>query len=370
MIILYFWTFFHKLNVDWFRPDASCGAALYEKLAEKLAFLPTSNWALEVAIYGSLIAEIAIPILLIIGHTRVVGLIIAGAFHFILGISGIFNFSAMLFAVLFLFVPDDFLILLREWWAVSSIRSRLLSTVSPTVVRTSYRQLTRVLFAIATVILFSQFSWKSRSPTFILARMLPPDGKRSVFSFGFEALWWVYGLALIAIFLFAVRLGKSEWQEARKLFKLPQASFAIPILLVFFNGLSPYLGLKTETSFSMFSNLRTEGGVSNHLIVPGTLGLASYQDELVTIVRSSDAELQRLADLRYRLPYFEFRSYVSRKAQVGVKDISITYRLGDVERSIMRIDDDPELLQPDSFFLRKLLFFRCVPPVETNICIH
>lgn len=370
LIILYFWTFFHKLNTDWFRPDMSCGAALYQKLAERLAFLPATNWILEVAIYSSLITEIAIPVLLIIRRTRVAGLIIAGAFHFIIGITGIFNFSAMLFAVLFLFVPDNFLALLREWWICSSIRYRLLSRVSPTALHTGYRRLTRVLFAIAVAILFSQFSWKPRPPMFILATGLPPDSKRSIFSFGFEALWWVYGLALIAIFLFIIRLGKLEWQEVRKFFKLPHASFVIAVLLVFFNGLSPYLGLKTEISFSMYSSLLTEGEVSNHLIIPRTLQLASYQDELVTIIHTSDPELQLLADLGYRLPYFEFRSYVSRKAQVGMKDISVTYRLGDRERSIMRVDEDPELLQPDSFFLRKLLRFRPVPPVDKNTCNH
>ena len=50
----------------------------------------------------------------------------------------------------------------------------------------------------------------------------------------------------------------------------------LPVLVVL-NGSSPYLGLKTETSFAMFSNLRTIGGLSNHLLVGAGVQVFDYQ---------------------------------------------------------------------------------------------
>lgn len=41
----------------------------------------------------------------------------------------------------------------------------------------------------------------------------------------------------------------------------------------------------------MFSNLRTEGGLSNHLFIPRVLSLGGYQEELAEIVARDDPDL-------------------------------------------------------------------------------
>lgn len=53
------------------------------------------------------------------------------------------------------------------------------------------------------------------------------------------------------------------------------------------------LGLRTQLSFSMFSNLRTEGGISNHLFMPRLLSLGIYPEDRVEILTTDDAELAR-----------------------------------------------------------------------------
>eukprot|EP00746_Dinoflagellata_sp_MGD_P141815 gnl/MRDRNA2_/MRDRNA2_74861_c0_seq2.p1 gnl/MRDRNA2_/MRDRNA2_74861_c0~~gnl/MRDRNA2_/MRDRNA2_74861_c0_seq2.p1 ORF type:complete len:277 (+),score=19.44 gnl/MRDRNA2_/MRDRNA2_74861_c0_seq2:3-833(+) len=55
----------------------------------------------------------------------------------------------------------------------------------------------------------------------------------------------------------------------------------IAIVVFGLNCMAPYLGIKTHSTWTMFSNLRLENGVSNHFVVP-----ASFQifDELRDIV--------------------------------------------------------------------------------------
>ena len=44
------------------------------------------------------------------------------------------------------------------------------------------------------------------------------------------------------------------------------------------------MGLKTQANYSMFSNLRTEGGQTNHFLVPaGRFFLSDYQNDLVRV---------------------------------------------------------------------------------------
>lgn len=87
--------------------------------------------------------------------------------------------------------------------------------------------------------------------------------------------------------------------------------FAVGILLLIVNGLSPYLGLKTESTFTMFSNLRTEGGNWNHLFIPASVGVFGYQDQLVRITGSNDPALQDRTRDGTRLVRFELDRYLS-----------------------------------------------------------
>jgi hypothetical protein len=56
----------------------------------------------------------------------------------------------------------------------------------------------------------------------------------------------------------------------------------------------------------MFSNLRTEDGVTNHLFIPTNWQLADYQKGLVKITDSDLPDFRKLADDGYSLTRFEF----------------------------------------------------------------
>jgi hypothetical protein len=70
----------------------------------------------------------------------------------------------------------------------------------------------------------------------------------------------------------------------------------VPVIF-FLNGASPYLGLKTESSIAMFSNLHTEGHQTNHLLTGQLPFAASYQNDTVRILGSNSPEFdQRFAN--------------------------------------------------------------------------
>jgi hypothetical protein len=137
------------------------------------------------------------------------------------------------------------------------------------------------------------------------------------------------------------------------------------VFVVFLNGASPYLGLKTEHSFAMFSNLQTEGDEWNHLIVPPAVQVFDLQDDLVEIVESSDAHLTDLGQRRLKKVWLEFRRYLLYRP-----DTSVTYRRGGVEYRVQRCGDDPALSEPLPLLVRKLFWFRSVSPADENHCKH
>jgi hypothetical protein len=123
----------------------------------------------------------------------------------------------------------------------------------------------------------------------------------------------------------------------------------------------PYAGLKTETSWSMFSNLRTEGGWSNHYVVPASTQWFDYQRDLVQVTSSSDRFLQALADRNQQIPYFEIRRR---------SDAAISYVRDGVSYRFARVSDDPAFGSRPTWLLRKLLMFRPVDRLTGQTCVH
>lgn len=66
----------------------------------------------------------------------------------------------------------------------------------------------------------------------------------------------------------------------------------------------PYLGLRTDGVFTMFSGLRTEGPGTNHLFLP-SWHVVELQNDLVVLVESNDEKLSELAEEGQQIPRFE-----------------------------------------------------------------
>ena len=68
----------------------------------------------------------------------------------------------------------------------------------------------------------------------------------------------------------------------------------------------------------MFSNLRTEGNTSNHLVFKERIDLFNYQQSLVQIVNSNDKKLNRVKDENLRIIEMQFFDYIARNPNISV----------------------------------------------------
>jgi hypothetical protein len=132
-------------------------------------------------------------------------------------------------------------------------------------------------------------------------------------------------------------------------------------LVVALNGLSPYVGLKTETSWAMYSNLRTEVH-PNHFLVPVSAKVFGYQDDLVEILDTSLPALAEYVGGDVRLTFFEFR----RMCSAATGDFDVSYRRHGEDRTleiVAGVASDPAVCRAHPWLLGKLLRFR---PVDTG----
>jgi hypothetical protein len=340
LLVLYFFAVIHKLNTDYLDSSISCAVYHYENLRNSgFTFLPHGPVSYAVAIYGSIIVEFLIPLCLAVPRARTFGFVLGITFHFMLGLVDnwrVYNFSSMLYALYFLF---------------------------------DARLITTALSSIPDPLREARLSSPSLVEKLLLRAVLLPI---LVFSLAFfsRVVWIIYAAAFLALYLFGLwktrsATTNSESASGVNLWALPSFVFALFPLILFFDGMCPYLGLKTETSFAMFSNLRTEGGRCNSMILPRTLRLTNWQD-VVHIKSSSDPLLAHQAAIRRPRTFYDFRDYLSTH-----QNVAVTYELNGVTHSLKQASDDPELVRPYPRVLKKLMYFRVLPLVGApNACSH
>jgi hypothetical protein len=135
--------------------------------------------------------------------------------------------------------------------------------------------------------------------------------------------------------------------------------------LLVLTAATPYLGLKSRASLTMFSNVRTEPGHWNHLLVPEQVRLFDWQDGDVHFLGSDDPALDAkiaghegehtvLLDLRRLVDEFP--------------DAAVRYELDGVERIAAPLSADPVLGAPLS--PAQELFAAMRPYNETGSCQH
>lgn len=369
LVLLYFFAFFHKLNRDWLDPGVSCGTLLFSS-ALNLPEFPGSHFLTDILpIYGTLVIEAAIPLFLLFRKTRIAGVFIALLFHFLLGTFEYYNFSALTYAVLYLFAPDNFSDQLRAWWRGSAVRGIYLRAAD-TVLIGRYKRPAIVAAGAVCLALFiyASLSYPARVPHLELRD--PANIGKTRLYYAFLALWWIFGISLIAIFLLSLRNGHSAGYRDRRFFIPSYAVILLFPIMIVINGASPYLGLKTQTSWSMFSNLRTEGGYSNHLIIRHPYYTTGYQTDLVEIRRSSDPRLSAFKDSGYLMPYFELRRYMSLNRSSSTGAGGLEYMRNGSVTAVSGPEEDPVIFRPANYFLRKFLSFRPVPSEYRGYCQH
>lgn len=327
LIILYFFAVFHKLNYDYFDPDVSCGSFFYQTQSTRFSFLPGSCILEVVTIYATIFFEVLIPLLLLNSRSRNLGILVALLFHGIIGFnptSEFWNFSSVVYAILVLFAPADFA---SRCFVKKYPISRTVALIS-------------LIVAIAISVII----------------------KNPQFEVGFGlALWALYMVSCIALFIHFLRGSRLQVEENKykeQLFQFHSLFLFIFPLFLFFNGMSPYLGLKTESSFAMFSNLRTEGGRSNHMLMSNSWQMFDFQKDLVEIKSSSDSYLNGLVEKKLLLTYFDFHKYAQ-----AHPEMSATYMRNSQLYDLAIVRETEEFKKQPPWYQRTFLVFR---PVSTD----
>ena len=153
--------------------------------------------------------------------------------------------------------------------------------------------------------------------------------------------------------------------------RTPLWMFGFPVLLLL-HGFTSYLGLRTAGNFSMFSNLRTEGSSSNHLLLGSNqLKLWSYQED---VVRFSDID-DRRARIGYQyqplrgqaLPVVEFRKLIRAWTGAGAT-VPMTFEYRGQVYATDDIVNHPAWRFRGTDWEMRLLDFRVIQPEGPNAC--
>ncbi len=240
---------FSKLNSDYLNPVVSCALIFSDEMSEWFGFaVSESGIGSALAIYGSLVTELSVPILLSVRRLRSAGVLLGLCFHGLLSlepVGHVYDFTAVLIPYFLLFAP-------------LSVHRRLARTVAG--VQTGLSA--PLVMAGVLVLLFANL--------IVIGVGLP------AWLLGFS-IWLVY---LVVIFRVVVPdlikdirgKGESENQPEGNASQRVRPSFSPAVLavlaMVTLNGVAPYVQLKTATAFNMYSNLRVVGEESNHLLVP------------------------------------------------------------------------------------------------------
>jgi hypothetical protein len=348
LCLLGFYAFaaFAKLNTAFFDRSVSCAAFYFRESTDSVGLsglqLGGAAWVEHLVILGTVAVELSVPLLLVRPATRRVGVLVALVFHALLAIDHshqFFDFSSVLFALFLLFLPASGAPWLTE--RLGSVRARL---------------------ALRHEHLPSRFHLALVELPVLAGAFVAIDV--ATVSGALQIGWWAWQpYAVVVVVTVARYLAQDRCPATNRL--LPHhVAFAVIPLLVVFNGLTPYLELKTGFGWNMYANLRTVDGETNHLVLPATLPLTDEQSDLVEIVDTSSAGLARYAATEYALTWRALRTYLA-----DHPDVRITYRRGGETVALEHASDDPALVTPPAEWQDKIQLFRAVDLQDPERCV-
>lgn len=354
LVVMYAFAFLAKLNSDFINPEVSCVVAMYGDLLRRFPFLPNDLQTHQAVILMTLLVEALIPLLLVFRRTRWMAILIGIPFHVMLGLVGHRTFSALAFALYALLCMNGIAPFVAQCRQVLANR-----------IARSTRRRVYWLTAVATV----------AGVCVLIAADLSGNFRAKVAGVGIYQFPWLIWMGW-SLLIGSLCVTGIAWPRLRI-----NANPAVPspcrpgwlwcfIPLVILIGLSQYIGLKTETCFTMYSNLRTEADWNNHLFMP-TIKLGPWQQDLVTINATDHPKLQQYLEHDDLITFFELRRIVSSTSIH--QPFFLAYErngkrqfLGAAKHRITQTESwgkHPELLG-------MLLYFRPVPTDECVPCRH
>eukprot|EP00747_Dinoflagellata_sp_TGD_P102936 gnl/TRDRNA2_/TRDRNA2_168801_c0_seq1.p1 gnl/TRDRNA2_/TRDRNA2_168801_c0~~gnl/TRDRNA2_/TRDRNA2_168801_c0_seq1.p1 ORF type:complete len:478 (+),score=28.88 gnl/TRDRNA2_/TRDRNA2_168801_c0_seq1:121-1554(+) len=374
-------------------PDSIWPASLDEPLLESSEELARDSPLKRVLLFSSVItmmAEFAVPAALFCGCSW--GIILALVMHLLMGGAGFWVFSVVMqSAVCLLWAPQT---------CPVAFRFMLLDPVA----RVAALSATLLVVALTnnSTIQFPRAIAQASRDMNERFKFLPGETGSYI-----ELVWLIWSLLML---WGAVRSGLAVESDVPLLPHVENSLLSVVAWLTIACGVllgaSPYLGLRTHATWSMFSNLRLEGSQSNHLIIPAWTQPFSFLRDVVVVLESDDPGIARFsfgvdnghgsgprlahlmrrigakpvcyfnahgcygagADLAamipYGVPYLQLRRLVSRRFLQQKGDFFVRYIRADKEhlfqthQGVLTPDSDALLAQQPSWLVRKLLIFR------------
>jgi len=337
LLIAYSAAAFAKLNTGFFDPDVSCTTEFlgrYTRLA--------ANWfGLDLAVPVGVVstmpfviaaAEIAVPLLLAVRRTRNAAVLLIIPLHLSMSLNPYgtgSTFTVLIIAVAFLFLSAN------AQRLVTALTARVLGRLVTSPLRQA------VTFACLWIFLGWVRTW-GRSVSWLTPASSVPN----------HTLITVATLVLVAVLVSAIL--KSRSMAGARLPWMPPSHHVPLIALVIVHAMNPYLGLSTVPVFTMYSNLRTEGGLHNHLIVPRA-PWRTTQDVLVEMVPTTNPEVVARAPQAEWITLHEARRLVHL-----LPEASLTFRLNGALHTHTSSTTDP-LLQRANPIAEFFIHHRSVP---------
>lgn len=358
VLLLYFFSFFHKLNSEFFNSEKSCAVSVFNSLLEIFSVpknISGDRFA-QVIIWVTLAAEGGLPFLLLFRRTYKYGLALIFIFHTILSVNFL-RFSATMLTLNIAFIP---LQVLERIAADKKVR----------------------------IVIF--FSGGLSLISFLQATMM---GAGSGGATEFWKVVQLFSFTLLSLFFWVSCLKELFQVSNESLQTMHKTLFTwtlVPkwcwplLIFIFVSGFSPYLGLKTRGVFSIYSNLRVDDISSNHLIFgTGFPHYFSYQGDVAFIKevkilfpnrRKLNGEQIKIPDTLYewetqnnfQVPIIELRRLAQKIKDRDISGILVTYTYKGKVFEMSDIAADPLLVEPKLNIFEKFFIFRFLS--ETNYC--
>ena len=304
-----------KLNTGFFS-EYTCAATLFYDSARAFGApqLPVTVEALLP--YLTATAELGVVVLLLVPATRTAGVALAVGLHLVMAISPTafagLGFTAAVFAFVVPFMSPALMAYLLEHV------DRWMEAIAGW--RRDVRRLVGVLAAGVYVAAAG-------------GHIPLPEGPF------FERGWWLTAPVIAAVgggILMGCWVTRSQ-RPAPLVFRVRSPVAVGVVALVALTAAAPYLGSRTLMTFSMYSNLETARGESNHFLIP-RLPREGSQDDLVTIHESDNPRLMNAANHGAQVTWHELR----RELAEHPEDALVYERQGEVF-DLDRAADDPDL---------------------------
>ena len=183
-------------------------------------------------------------------------------------------------------------------------------------------------------------------------------------------VWWLFALAVYGLMIYYSMHHGYFRIHRDKLFRTKwYGLYVIPVIFVL-NCLSPFFGLKTVDTLSMWSNLNTLNGGNNHLIIKGNaLKIFPYGDDMVEILDTNVPVWRRKYAQEGRLvAWTMLKQMVQNQVRGSRGRVFIKYIRNGQEHTVEDAAWDPDLMEPNPYWFRKCVFIKAIRKGPVQDC--